>query len=342
MKHLPELLAVVAEKIQPPVLVVLGSPWPATQIAAGVAVPGTVCYQQDVFQADRLREKLVENNLSAEVVTAPDLWDLPANFGTAIFPAAAHADRDLKLDMIEQGFHVLRDGGMFITLSEYHKDTQIAKWQKKVFGKCGESPKAKIGMAFWSTRTGDTPRRRHEITFHARIGDAPSMSFASWPGTFSYGRMDGGSRAMLEVADIRPGDRVLDMGCGNGAVGCLASQRSGPTGSVTFVDSNARAVALARKNAEENAVSNAHFVTSATLGGLEPHSFDVILANPPYYAKSEVARLFVSSGSELLKRGGRFYFVTRMPVETLPEVVDTFGQVESIENRGYTVVIARA
>ena len=341
MKYLSELLAVVADKVQPPVLVVMGSPWPVTQIVAALGVE-TVCYQQDVFQADRLREKLAENNVAAEVLASADLWDLPAKFGTAIFPAAAHADRDLKLDMIEQGFHVLREGGLFITLSEYRKDTQIAKWQKKVFGKCGESPKAKIGMAFWSPRTGDQPRRRHEITFHARIGEAPSMSIASWPGTFSYGRMDGGSRAMLEVADIRPGDRVLDMGCGNGAVGCLASPRVGPTGSVTFVDSNARAVALARKNAEANGVTNASFVTSATLGGLDPHSFDVILANPPYYAKSEVARLFVSSGSELLKRGGRFYFVTRMPVETLPEVVNTFGQVESIENRGYTVVIARA
>lgn len=341
MKYLPELLAVVADKITPPVVVVHGSPWPATQVVAAVGVE-TVCYQPDVYQADRLREKLAENNVAAEVVASADLWDLPAKFGTAIFPAAAHADRDLKLDMIEQGFHVLREGGLFITLSEYRKDTQIAKWQKKVFGKCGESPKAKIGMAFWSPRTGDQPRRRHEITFHARIGDGASVSIATWPGTFSYGRMDGGSRAMLEVADIRPGDRVLDMGCGNGAVGCLAGQKSGPTGAVTFVDSNTRAVALARKNAEANGVANAAFVTSATLGGLAANSFDVILANPPYYAKSEVARLFVSSARGLLAPGGRFYFVTRMPVDTLPEVVNTFGGVESIENRGYTVVIARA
>ena len=32
---------------------------------------------------------------------------------------------------------------------------------------------------------------------------------------------------------------------------------------------------------------------------------------------------------------------TKMPVQTIPEVVDTFGEVESIDNRGYTVLVAR-
>ena len=68
------------------------------------------------------------------------MWDLPRKFRTVLFPAAAHSDRDLKIDMVEQGFHALEEGGMFITLSEYEKDVQVAKWHKKVFGKCGESP----------------------------------------------------------------------------------------------------------------------------------------------------------------------------------------------------------
>ena len=46
---------------------------------------------------------------------------------------------------------------------------------------------------------------------------------------------------MLEVAEVRPGDRVLDLGCGPGANGVLAMDRAGPDGHVTFVDSNVRA-----------------------------------------------------------------------------------------------------
>ncbi|OWK36658.1 class I SAM-dependent methyltransferase [Fimbriiglobus ruber] len=341
MKHLLDLFPVAAGRVTPPVLIALGSPWPVTQLVGALGGVETVCFQMDVYVAARLREKLAQEGLTAEVVTGPDLWDLPARFRTVLFPAAAHADRELKLDMVEQGFHVLEEGGMFISLSEYEKDTLFAKWHKKVFGKCGESPKSKNGMAFWSAKQGDQPRRRHEITFHAKINDGASMSFASWPGTFGYGRMDSGSRAMLEVVQLQPGAHILDLGCGNGTVGCLASPGAGPEGHVTFIDSNARATALSELNAKANCVSNYKVITSATLQGLEPVGYDAVLANPPYYANSEVARMFISSSRDLLKTGGKFYLVSKMPVQTIPEVVETYGDVEAIENRGYTVLIAQ-
>jgi 16S rRNA (guanine1207-N2)-methyltransferase len=311
-----------------------------TQLAKAVGHADVTCLQFDVFAAGRLREKLAQEGVSAEVVVAADVWDAPRKYRTVLFPAAAHSDKELKLDVIEQAFHVLEDGGRFITLSEYERDVQFARWQKRMFGKCGESPRSKHGMAFWSDKHGDKPRQRHAVSFHAKVGDGPSMSFQCWPGTFAYGRFDPGSRAMLEVADLRPGDHVLDMGCGNGAVGCLASQRTAG-GPVTFIDSNARAVRLTDENAKANGLTDYHLVTDGTLGGVPDASVDVVLANPPYYANSEVARLFIQRGRELLKPGGRFYLTTRMPVQTIPEVVDTFGEAESVENRGYTVLSAR-
>jgi len=337
-----ELFETVAAKVVPPVLVALGPPWPVTQLVAQLGGVDTTCFQMDCFQAARVREKLESEKLTAEVINGPDLWDLPQRFRTVIFPASSQSDRELKLDIVEQSFHVLEPGGMLLTLSEYERDTLFAKAHKRVFGKCGESPRSKEGMAFWSKREGERPRRRHEVSFHAKIGDRPSMRFLSWPGTFSYGRMDEGSRAMLEVADVRPGDKVLDLGCGNGTVGCLTSQQAGPLGVITFVDSNARAVRLSEVNAAANGVPNPKFMLSSDMSGLGRGEFDVVLANPPYYANSEVARLFINGSRDLLRPGGRFYFVTRMPVKTIPEVVDIYGEVESVENRGFTVVIAKA
>ena len=341
MKHLLDLYPAVADRIVPPVLIVLGPPWPVTQLAQALGPVDITCLQFDVFAAGRLRVKLAQENVTAEVVVAADVWDAPRKYRTVLYPAAARSDKELKLDVIEQSFHVLEDGGRFIALSEYEKDVQFARWMKRMYGKCGESPKSKNGMAFWSEKHGEKPRNRHTVTFHAKVGDGPSMSFQSWPGTFGYGRFDHGSRAMLEVADLRPGDHVLDMGCGNGAVGCLASQRT-PGGKVTFIDSNARAVALTDVNAKANGLTDYELVTSGSLGGVAPASADVLLANPPYYANSEVARLFIQQGRELLKPGGRFYLTTRMPVQTIPEVVETFGDAETVENRGYTILSARA
>ena len=341
MKHLLDLFPAVADRVAPPVLIALGPPWPVTQLAKALAPAAVTCLQFDVFAAARLREKLKQEEVAAEVVVAPDVWDAPGKYRTVLFPAAAHSDKELKLDVIEQAFHVLEDGGRFIALSEYERDVQFARWMKRMYGKCGESPRSKNGMAFWSDKHGETPRRRHAVTFHAKVGDHPPMSFQCWPGTFAYGRMDQGSRAMLEVAELHPGDHVLDMGCGNGSVGCLASQRTAG-GKVTFLDSSARAVALTDVNAKANGLTNYELVLNGTLTGVAEASFDVVLANPPYYANSEVARLFIQRGRELLKPGGRFYLTTRMPVQTIPEVVETFGDAESVENRGYTILSAKA
>lgn len=341
MEHLTDLYATVAGRAKPPACIALGPPWPVANLVKAIGAEGTVCYQMDLHQAGRVRDCLAEVGATAEVVTAPDLWDLGERFESVLFPASAQADRELKLDVIEQAYHVLRPGGVLLSLSEYEKDTQFAKWQKKVFGKCGESPASKHGMAFWSTKTDAAgKRRRHEVTFHAKLPDGPPMAFVSRPGTFGYGRFDNGSRALVEVAEVRPGDRVLDLGCGNGAVGCLLGGKVGPAGGVTFIDSSTRAVELARLNAAANGTPNPDFRLATRLEGLERKSFDVIVANPPYYAKSDITRLFVEGSRELLKPGGRYAIVTKMPTAVVPLIFDTFGDCHVVENRGYSVVTA--
>ncbi len=343
MKHITELFATVAHRVRPPVLIALGPPWPVANLVKtlGLSEAEITCAQFDLHQTDRVRECLTEIGAAAEVVAVPDIWDLPPKFNTVIFPASAQSDREVKLDVVEQGYHALAPGGLFLTLSEYEKDSAFARVQKKMFGKCGETPSSEQGMAFFSTKTGDSnKRRRHEVKYHASIGEGRSMEFVSRPGTFSYGRFDNGSRAMLEVAEIRERDGILDLGCGNGAVGCLAGAMAGPQGRVTFIDSSLRAMALAEQNAKANGITNARFVTATRLQGLEENAFDVILANPPYYAKSEITRLFIEGARNLLKPGGRYYLVTKMPTAVMPLIFDTFGDCSVIENRGYSVVIS--
>jgi 16S rRNA (guanine1207-N2)-methyltransferase len=160
------------------------------------------------------------------------------------------------------------------------------------------------------------------------------------PGTFSYGKFDNGARALMELAVIEPGDRVLDLGCGCGTNGVFAWQRCGPDGHVTFVDSNVRALALAETNARANGVTGFDLVATPRVEGLPDAGYDVLLVNPPYFAQSSIARLFVERGRQLLKPGGRFYLVTRQPNETATLMADVFGDVEAYENRGYVILTA--
>jgi 16S rRNA (guanine1207-N2)-methyltransferase len=341
MKPLVELFPLIEDKIVAPVCVATGPVWPVAKFCHRIG-GAPVCFQMDLVQAARLDEGLREVGSPATVAAYPDLWDLPTKFKTVVLPALYDADRELKIDLIEQAWHVLEPGGKFVVVSEHFKDSLFAKQLKKIFGKCSMAPASKAGSVFWATKVDDGPRdrRRHEVSFHAKVGDFPSLNIVTRPGLFSYGEFDKGSRAMLEVAELKAGDRVLDMGSGCGAVGCLAAQRIQPGGSVTFVDSHLRALALSELNAKANGVTNFRVHGATHFEGLQAGSFDVALANPPYYANADIARLFVDAARGLLAPGGRFFFVTKMPTATVGEIFDAFGDCSVIENRGYSVVLA--
>src|SRR5579862_8853196 len=211
--NLSALYASIAPRVRPPVVIIMGSPRQASELASLCPEGDITCFQMDLHQARRLGEELELSGRSARVEARGDLWELDAQFQTAIFPVAKHGERELKLDLLEQSYQILRPHGVLISLSEYQSDQLLPKAHKKIFGKCSEMPASRDGGVFWSHRNGDRPRRRHEMSFHARIGDHPSHSFISQPGVFSYGILDDGARALMEVAEIQPGDAVLDLGC---------------------------------------------------------------------------------------------------------------------------------
>ena len=255
-------------------------------------------------------------------------------------PAAARGERELKRDLVEQAYHVLRPGGLLAVLSDVPRDQFFPTLMKKTYGRVALEARD-TGTALWSTRGEDKPRRRHEVTYHVQRPGAESVVIVSRPGVFSYGRLDDGARALTEVMEVRPGDAVLDVGCGTGAVGILAGLRTGTGWSVTFVDSNTRTVALAEQNARAAGLADFRAVAAARLDGLPAASFDVALANPPYYAQQSIARLFVEGASRLLRRGGRLYLVTKQADLVEPILAEYFGRAKMTLQRDYAVYQAK-
>ncbi len=327
-----ELAELLGTRLKPPFGVVLGSPAEVRELLAHVPNGETTCYQMDLFQADRLAQELHER---ARVLTHADLWDLPAAIQTLLYPVPLGGERALKLDMVEQAFHVLVPGGTFVVLSPYERDQFFPQALKKVFGKV-HVPMGADNALFWCQRTGERPRRRHEIVFQVRVDETTSYRFVSRPGVFSYGHFDDGARALTETMEIQGGDRILDLGCAVGTNGILAARQAGPDGHVTFLDSNVRATALARLNAE--ALGVPHFETVASSSGEVADSFDVVLANPPYYAQLSIAQLFIERGHALLKPGGRFFLVSKQVEQIHERIWEAFGREPEIyERRGYFI-----
>jgi len=61
---------------------------------------------------------------------------------------------------------------------------------------------------------------------------------------------------LLLNAGIRPGMRVLDIGCGAGDVAMLAGEMVGPSGAVIGIDRNSEVLATARDRAQASGLSH--------------------------------------------------------------------------------------
>jgi ubiquinone/menaquinone biosynthesis C-methylase UbiE len=82
---------------------------------------------------------------------------------------------------------------------------------------------------------------------------------------------------LLRAAGIRPGMRVLDVGCGVGDVSFLAASLVGRDGSVIGVDRCAEAIALARRRAFDIGLANVSFVTQDLQELATDARFDAII-----------------------------------------------------------------
>src|SRR5215831_9916432 len=65
---------------------------------------------------------------------------------------------------------------------------------------------------------------------------------------------DGARQTLFELAPLRPGDRVLDIGCGTGTFATMLKQRN-PGVEVTGLDPDPKALARARHKAEQAEVT---------------------------------------------------------------------------------------
>ena len=85
--------------------------------------------------------------------------------------------------------------------------------------------------------------------------------------------------------------RILDLGTGSGAILCaLLSELPAARG--WAVDASAEACAVARRNLERHGLGGRSLVLQGDwAGSLGPHSFDLVLSNPPYIETAVIAGL---------------------------------------------------
>jgi SAM-dependent methyltransferase len=85
---------------------------------------------------------------------------------------------------------------------------------------------------------------------------------------------------LVDLAGIRPGATVVDVGCGKGAATVPAARAAGPDGQVTAVDASAAMLAHAAEEVRRNRLANVILLRAdATDPPLRPGSVDVVMAS---------------------------------------------------------------
>jgi ubiquinone/menaquinone biosynthesis C-methylase UbiE len=90
--------------------------------------------------------------------------------------------------------------------------------------------------------------------------------------------MQESTQKMLDAADLRPGDRVLDIAAGTGDQSLLAARRVGPDGMVLATDISEAMLKVAANTAQQEGLSNVITrVMDAEHLDLESQSFDAVI-----------------------------------------------------------------
>ena len=152
------------------------------------------------------------------------------------------------------------------------------------------------------------PTAKHDLRTIKEELRGTELIFTTDAGVFSKGGVDFGSKLLIETMEIKPGYRVLDVGCGYGPIGLSAARLANP-GVVTMVDVNERAVELARENAKTNNINNVEIIVSDLFEQVRGLTFDCILTNPPIRAGKETVHRIFELGWEHLVPGGELWVV---------------------------------
>lgn len=163
------------------------------------------------------------------------------------------------------------------------------------------------------------------------------LTLVAHGGAFAGARLDIGTRVLLDALALSPAlrqaqgpsspalrqaqgpteveapPRVLDLGCGTGAL-AVSYALAHPEAQVTATDRSAAAVASARATVAANGVIDRVTVThDDAASGVADASVDVVLLNPPFHLGSSVhtgaaTRLF-EAAARVLRPGGELFTV---------------------------------
>lgn len=122
-----------------------------------------------------------------------------------------------------------------------------------------------------------------EIPYKVRIRHEWDSVAEAWASDRWWKLIEAGAQScndrLVELAELGPGDRVLDLGTGIGEPAATAARRVGPDGRVLGIDFSPRMIEQGRERIRQLGLSNVELeIGDVESLALEPASFDAILS----------------------------------------------------------------
>ena len=156
---------------------------------------------------------------------------------------------------------------------------------------------------YTSAPTSEHEERHFNHVFAGRV-----LRFQTDAGVFSKQHIDPGSELLCKALPADLSGRVLDMGCGWGAMTILTLTKC-PGCEITMADVNERALELAKENVAANRMQ-AKALISDGFASIEGE-FEAVITNPPIRAgKAVIYKMFEDAKAHLVP-GGVLYLVIR-------------------------------
>lgn len=140
----------------------------------------------------------------------------------------------------------------------------------------------------------------------------------------------------LDIANIKKGDNVLEIGCGTGTLTILAKERAGSSGKVFGIDAASEMIKVAKRKAKSKKVEIMFQVGDICNLPFEDNSFDYVLCSfMIFHISSEKRRDGLQDIFRVLKDNGTFVIVDILKEEGRKILLDSMYPVFSDIESGY-------